>query len=162
MFVKEMQHVLVTWSAGLTKLTTFFRVLEAWCHCDFRKMEALKVNKFGRTYRTGTQAAQAIVVRSYYFLNCYVNVQLAKHDIVTTVIYYYITTKFHYAKRDSCFLACGGVRLLWFEFPKVCIGKNVNRRFSHNFGIFVIKTTDLIALLSFLLYSCFSAQCKAF
>ena len=27
----------------------------------------VKVNKFGRTYRTGTQAAQAIVVRSYYF-----------------------------------------------------------------------------------------------
>ena len=33
------------------------RVLEAWCHCDFRMMEALKVNKFGRTYRTGTQVA---------------------------------------------------------------------------------------------------------
>ena len=45
---------LVTWSAGLTKITTFFRVLEAWCHYDFRKMEALKVNKFGRTYCTGT------------------------------------------------------------------------------------------------------------
>ena len=72
MFVKETWHVLVTWSAGLTKLTTFFRVLEAWCHCDFRKMEALKVNKFGRTYPTGTQAAQAIVVRSYFF-NLYPN-----------------------------------------------------------------------------------------
>ena len=46
-------------------------VLEAWCHFDFRKMEALKVNKFGRTYRTGTQAAQAIVVRSYYVFNLY-------------------------------------------------------------------------------------------
>ena len=34
-------------------------------YCDFRKMEALKVNKFGRTYRTGTQAAQVIVMRSY-------------------------------------------------------------------------------------------------
>ena len=29
-----------------------------------------------------------------------------KHDIVTAVIYYYITTEFHYAKRDS---ADGGV-----------------------------------------------------
>ena len=56
------------------KKTTFFRVLEAWCHCDFRKMEALKVNKFGRSYRTGTQAAQAIVVRSCYFFNLYPNV----------------------------------------------------------------------------------------
>ena len=29
------------------------------CHCDFRKIEALKVNKFGRTHRTGAQAVQA-------------------------------------------------------------------------------------------------------
>ena len=49
MFVKEMyiQHVLFTWSAVLTKLKslTFLGVLEAWCHCDFRKMEAQKVDK---------------------------------------------------------------------------------------------------------------------
>ena len=70
MFVKETWHVLVTWSAGLTKLTAFFRVLEVLRHCEFRKMEALKVNKFGRTYRTGTQAAKAIVVRSYFFFIC--------------------------------------------------------------------------------------------
>ena len=40
------------WSAGLTKLKTCVRVLEAWCHCDFREMEAsaLKVRKFGRSY----------------------------------------------------------------------------------------------------------------
>ena len=69
-------------------------------------MEALKVNKFGRTYRTGTQAAQAIIVRNYYFLNLYVNVQLAKRDIVTAIIYYSITTKFHYTK---CGSAYGGV-----------------------------------------------------
>ena len=30
------------------RFSTFFRVLEAWCHCDFRKMDAL-VNKFGRS-----------------------------------------------------------------------------------------------------------------
>ena len=40
MFVKERWHVFVTWSACLTNLTTFFRVLEAWCHCDFREMDA--------------------------------------------------------------------------------------------------------------------------
>ena len=34
----------------------------------------------------------------YYFLNLYPNVQLVKRDIVTAVIYYYITTKFHYVK----------------------------------------------------------------
>ena len=47
-------------------------------------MEVLKVNKFGRTYRTGTQAAQALVVRNYFF-NLYANVQLVKHerDIIT-------------------------------------------------------------------------------
>ena len=45
--------ILFTWSAGLTKLKIFFNVLEAWCHCDFRKIEALKVSKFGRTYHTG-------------------------------------------------------------------------------------------------------------
>ena len=75
---------------------TFFRVLEACCHRDFRKMEVLKVNKFGRTYHTGTQEAQAIVVRSYYyFFNLYVNVQLVKRDIVTTVMYYYVTAESH-------------------------------------------------------------------
>ena len=60
-------HVLITWSACFTKLTTFFRVLETCCHCDFRKMDALEVSKSGRTYRTGTQTALAPVVRSYYF-----------------------------------------------------------------------------------------------
>ena len=70
-------------------------------------MEVLKVNKFGRTYHTGTQAAQAIVVRSYYYhFNLYVNVQLVKCDIVTATIYYYIITEFHYTK---CGLAYGGV-----------------------------------------------------
>ena len=78
----------------------FSGVLEAWCHCDFRKTEALKVNKFGRTYRTGTQAGQVIVVRSHYFLNLYENVQLGKRDIVTVVIYYYIAIEFHYEKDD--------------------------------------------------------------
>ena len=83
------------------KINDIFQGFEAWCHCDFRKMEALKVNKFGQTYRTGTQAAQAIVVRNYYyFFNLYVSVQLMKRDIVTAVTY------FHYAKRGSAY---GGV-----------------------------------------------------
>ena len=71
----------------------------------------LKPSKFGRTYRTGTQAAQALVVRSYYFLILYPNVQLLKHDIniVIAVIYSYTTTEFHYAKRDSRLSAYGGV-----------------------------------------------------
>ena len=69
-----------TCSAGLTKLTTFFRVLEAWCHCDFRKMEVLKVNKFGRTYRTGTQAVQARREELYYDYQ----LNKARQSLVTT------------------------------------------------------------------------------
>ena len=30
------------------KINNIFQGLEAWCHCDFRKMDAL-VNKFGRS-----------------------------------------------------------------------------------------------------------------
>ena len=55
------------WSHGcrLDKINDIFQGFGDWCHWDFRKMEALKVNKGGRTYRTGTQAAQVIVMRSY-------------------------------------------------------------------------------------------------
>ena len=35
------------------------------------------------------------------FFNLDANIQRVKQDIVTAVFYYYITTKFHYAKRDS-------------------------------------------------------------
>ena len=58
-----------------------------------------------------TQAAQAPIVRSYYFLNLYVNIQLVKRDIVNAIIYYYITTELHYAKRDSGLSAFGGAML---------------------------------------------------
>ena len=61
----------------MTKLKTFFKVLEAWCHIDFRKME---VNKFGRTSLTETQAAQALFERRYPFFNLYAKVQLVKRD----------------------------------------------------------------------------------
>ena len=40
------------------KINDIFQGLEAWCHCDFRKIDALKVNKSGRNYHTGTQTAQ--------------------------------------------------------------------------------------------------------
>ena len=87
---------------------------------------------------------------------------LQRCDIVTAVVYCYMMTKFHYAKRDSGLLAFGGVMLQWFEFTKVCMGKNVNRNFSQRFDIFAIKMTYLDALLSFLLSSCFSARSVAF
>ena len=38
-------------------------------------------------------------------------VQLVRRDIVAAVIYYYITTEFHYSKRDSPLSEYGGVTL---------------------------------------------------
>ena len=68
------------------------------------------------------------------------NVQLVKHDIVIAVIYYYITTEFHYTKRDSAY---GGVMY----------GENANRHFERNFDtliFFLIEITDLNANTSML------------
>ena len=76
-------------------------------------------------------------------------------DIVTEVVYCYIATEFHYAKRDSGHLAFGGVMLQRFEFTKVCMEK-----FSRHFDIFAINIAYLNALLSFLLSSCFSARSR--
>ena len=47
------------WSRGCR-----FEGFGDWCHCDFRKMEALKANKFGRTYRTGTQGGSSSLCES--------------------------------------------------------------------------------------------------
>ena len=54
-----------------------------------------------------------------------------KRDIVTAVIYCYITTDFYYAKRDSHLSAYGGVML-----QRVGIEKNVNRQLNLNFSKF--------------------------
>ena len=50
---------------------------------------------------------------NYLFIETlsFANVQLVKHDIVTAVIYCYIATDFHYAKRDSRLSVYGGVML---------------------------------------------------
>ena len=69
-----------------------------------------------------------VQLRFCYCFYLYVNVQLMKRDIVIAVIYCYITTDFHYAKRDSCLSACGDVML-----QRLGIEKNVNRHFSLNF-----------------------------
>ena len=37
----------------------------------------------------------------YFLIFTQTPVQFVKHDIVTAVIYCYITTEFHFAKRDS-------------------------------------------------------------
>ena len=105
-------------------------------------MEALKVNKFGQTYLTGTQAAQVIVVRSYYFLNLYENVQLARRDIATAVIYYYIMTEFHYAKDDSRLLAYRGVGTDGSYFCYICY-KNINFSAKMSINFFPIHNTSI-------------------
>ena len=71
--------------------------------------------KVGRTYRTGTQVVQALVVRSYYFFNLYSNVQLMKRDKVTAAIYYYIKIKFQYVKHHSQLSARGDGGVMYGE-----------------------------------------------
>ena len=44
-----------------------------------------------------------------------------KRDIVIAIIYCYITTDFHYAKRDSRLLAWGGVMLQRVGIQKMSI-----------------------------------------
>ena len=73
----------------------FYRVLETWRHCDFRKIE-IWTNLSHRNTGAPTFRCEELL-----FFNLNANVQLVKRDIVTAVIYYYITPEFHYAKRDS-------------------------------------------------------------
>ena len=87
-----------------------------------------------------SQAAQAHDVRSYYYcFNLYANVQRVKRDIFTADIYYYTTTQFDYAKRDSRLTAYGDVVLQQFEITKVCLAKNSHRHYNRNFVIFAKK-----------------------
>ena len=48
------------------------------------------------------------------------------------------------------------------EFTKVCMGKNVNKHHGRNFDIFVVKVTDLNALLSFYCHLAFQRDPKPF
>ena len=89
--------------------------------CSFNRASELKVT-------------DTVQLRFCYFFSLYANVQLVKRDIVTAVIYCYITTDFHYAKCDSRLSAYGGVLL-----QRVCIEKNVNRHFSLDFTKFCNK-----------------------
>ena len=73
--------------------------------------------------RSLAQAAQALVVRSYYYF--FFIFMRTFRDIVTAVVYCYITTEFHYAERDSGLLEFGGVMLQRFEFTKVCMRKTL-------------------------------------
>ena len=63
--------------------------------------------------------------------NRYANVQLMKHDIVTTIIYCYITTKFHYAKQDSRWLSLLGFSPCKFWQVLVYLSKYLILLFTH-------------------------------
>ena len=56
------------------------------------------------------------------FFNRYANIQLVKHDIVTAIIYCYITTKFHDVKLDSyiCWKAYLITFFAWRESSVTC------------------------------------------
>ena len=69
-----------------------------------------------------------VQLRFCYCFYLFANVQFVKRDIVTTVIYCYITTDFHCAKRDSRLSAYEGVML-----QRVGIEENVNGQLSLNF-----------------------------
>ena len=105
MFVKETWYVLLTWSACSINLTTCFQ--------GFGSLVPLRLQKDGRAkskqiwtnlshWNTDGLSSRC---ENLLFFNLEANVQLLKRDIVTTVIYYYTTTEFHYAKRDSCLSA---------------------------------------------------------
>ena len=80
-----------------------------------------------------------------------------KRDIVTSVIYYYITTDFHYAKRNSRLSAYGGVML-----QRVCIEKNINRDFNLNFSKFCNKRTDSMPCRLFYIHLTFQRDLRPF
>ena len=72
------------------------------------------------------QAAKALVVRNYS-----ANVQLLNLDVVTAVIYCYITTEFHYAKRDSCCLSLLGFSPCKFWQALVYLSKYLTLLLTH-------------------------------
>ena len=106
MFVKETRHVLITWSAGLTKLTTFFQGFGSLVSPRFQKDGGAKSKQIWTNlshWNTGGSRYRCEWGVIIFFFNLYVNVQLVKRDKVTAVIYCYITTEFHYAKRNSAY-----------------------------------------------------------
>jgi len=78
----------------------------------------LKKSDFCRTTTGGPSSQCYPFVFVFCFFHFYANVQRN----VTYGIYYYITTEFDHAKRDSGLKAYGGVVLQRFEFNKVCMG----------------------------------------
>ena len=93
----------------------------------------------------------------FFFKNLYANVQLCEaryRDIVTAVIYCYITTLGETWLWPFSMWRCY-VTTVWIY--KGLYGKNAKRHFSWNFDIFSIKMTYLKALLPFLLPVAFSA-----
>ena len=103
-----------------------------------------------------SQAAQNHHFDSYFCcFNLNANVQRVKRDMLTDDIYYYTTTEFDYAKRESRLTAYRGVVLQEFEITKVCLGKNSNRYYNRNFFVFSKK---LLGSMPCLFYPVFASQ----
>jgi len=81
------------------------------------------------------RGSQVLNVNLFFLFHFYANVE----PNVTSGIYYYITTEFDYAKRDSGLAAYGGVVLQQFEFIKVCMRMQRLCLKSQLFLYFVIK-----------------------
>ena len=108
---KKMYHILLTWSAGLTNLKTCFRVLEAWCHSHFRKMEALKVNWTNLLHwNTGSQSTRVynFVKHVYNFVKPVHHVSKTCYISLTNIHSFVLQTKhnFHWSSQHSCLGYC--------------------------------------------------------
>ena len=124
-----------SWEGDMTKRAEKWPIIGWWWHHPRRFRYSYGQNWKKKTRpRCGLNRALKLTVTHTvqlsfcYCFYLYANVQLVKRDIVTAVIYCYITTDFHYAKRDSRLSANGGVML-----QRVGIEKNVNSHFSLNF-----------------------------
>ena len=67
----------------------------------------------------------------------YENVHLAKRDIVTAAIYYYITIEFHYEKGDSRLLAYGSVGTEVSYFCYICHNIKISAKMSIEFSPYI-------------------------
>ena len=101
MFVKETWHVFLTWSACSINLTTFFQGFGSLVSLRLQKAGRAKSKEIWTNLSHWNRDGLSSRWEDLLFFNLEANVQLLKRDMVTTVIYYYTTTEFHYAKRDS-------------------------------------------------------------
>ena len=98
-----------------------------------------KTNRFERSrVVTGGPSSKCEELSFFFLLLCE---RSAKGDMYG--IYYYVTTEFDYAKRDSSHAAYGGVVLQRFELIKVCVGTVGTRLFCLKSQLFLYFVTKI-------------------